>query len=857
MRTLGFRWAVAAAAAIASWLVFQASPGAQPPDTPVLRVIVVPSAEFAQQLHDRVRNGEDFAAVARAESNDPSASYGGLLGAVDIATLRPELRSALSGVGPGQLTTIVRIPTGFAFFGVERNDATRTAAPNQVDISGLAATGSVKYVLDVGGLPEAEAVLREYRKAPDWNQNPRAICVARRESLNSARQPFEEFFSAKLEAVRNSRPPYEVMNAHLGLAQLLAYDGDMVRAMPEYEAAYRLARSAVPTAQAAMEETLGAAYLHKAEMDNGVYRAPGDFCLIPTSPARAFPKPQDAERAIEHFLHYLELKPEELEVRWLLNLASMVTGKYPGGVPARHLIPPSAFASAEDVGRFKDVAPQAGLDVFATAGGVIVDDLAGTGRFDVVTSNFDSCGPLHYFGNNGDGTFTERTPAAGFADQLGGLNTVQTDYNNDGCKDILVLRGGWETAQRNSLLRNNCNGTFTDVTAEAGLALPATSTQTAAWTDINNDGLLDLLVGNEDSRTQLFLNKGGARFEDISRAAGVDRLSYAKGVGAADYDNDGFQDLYVSNFDGNNFLYHNNHNNTFTETTATAGVPGSGRGFGTWFFDYDNDSWVDLFATSYFMSVDETARTYLGLPHNATSLKLYRNLGNGTFKDVTREVGLDKVYMPMGANFGDIDNDGFLDIYLGMGTPSFASLAPHVLLRNKEGKSFVDVTASSGTGELHKGHGVAFVDLDNDGDEDIVAEVGGATPSDSHVMRLFENPGHGNDWIAVRLMGVKSNRAAIGARIKVTVENEGRGTRTIHRTVGSGGSFGASPLEQHIGLGKSARIQDLEIWWPSSNTRQHFSGIDKNHVIEIAEFASEFKKIDRRQVRLGGSKRTE
>ena len=116
------------------------------------------------------------------------------------------------------------------------------------------------------------------------------------------------------------------------------------------------------------------------------------------------------------------------------------------------------------MGRFVDVAPQAGLNVFASAGGVIVDDLSGDGRFDVVTSNFYSCGPLHYFGNNGDGTFAERTAAAGLSNQVGGLNIVQTDYNNDGCKDILVLRGGWEVAQRNSLLQNNCNGTFTDVT---------------------------------------------------------------------------------------------------------------------------------------------------------------------------------------------------------------------------------------------------------------------------------------------------------------------------------------------------------------------------------------------------------
>ena len=148
-------------------------------------------------------------------------------------------------------------------------------------------------------------------------------------------------------------------------------------------------------------------------------------------------------------------------------------------------------------------------------------------------------------------------------------------------------------------------------------------------------------------------------------------------------------------------------------------------------------------------------------------------MGNGTFRDVTEEVGLDKVFMPMGANFGDIDNDGFLDIFLGTGTPSYVSLVPSVLFRNHDGKYFVDVTTSSGTGELHKGHGVAFADFQNNGQEEIVDDVGGATPGDSHALRVFENPGHGNDWISLKLVGVKTNRAAIGARIKVTVENEG------------------------------------------------------------------------------------
>ena len=233
-------------------------------------------------------------------------------------------------------------------------------------------------------------------------------------------------------------------------------------------------------------------------------------------------------------------------------------------------------------------------------------------------------------------------------------------------------------------------------------------------------------------------------------------------------------------------------------------------------------------------------------------MKLYKNLGDGTFRDVTVDVGLDKVFMPMGANFGDIDNDGFLDIHLGTGNPSYASLLPNVLLRNREGKSFVDVTASSGTGELHKGHGIAFADLDNDGDEEIIAEIGGATPGDSHPLRLFENPGHGNDWINLRLVGVKTNRAAIGARITLTVENEGRGLRTIHRSVGSGGSFGASPLEQHIGLGKSARIVEVEIWWQASNTRTRVTGIATNQSVGMTELPRSYTSIDRTPHPLGG-----
>ena len=833
------------------------SAGNTPRELP-LRIIIVSSAPEAQRILQRLNQGEDFAVLAKEKSTDSTSDAGGYMGKLDPSSLRPELRNALNGLAPGQISPIVQIPSGYAILKVVTAASISQAESATRDrLAAVSATGSIRYTPNVSGIGEAESALFRFSKPPGWGQDLHQVCESRKQTLANATKKMEDLLSPANASELAKQSPLDVTQEYYALGELYAYPGKMDQAIEQYLKGYELATADAPRVASQFEQELGVAYLHKAEMDNEVYGDnPGDRCFLPLPSSLAYRKPEASQKAIEFLQKYLAAVPDDPVTKWLLNYAYMTLGTYPDAVPQKYLIPPSVFASQESAPHFVDVAAKAGLNRVSMAGGIIVDDFENNGLLDVVTSSFDMCEHMHYFHNNGDGTFTDRSEQAGLMEQLGGLNMIQADYNNDGCLDILVLRGGWEVPMRKSLLRGDCKGGFTDVTREAGLAEPATATQTAVWADINNDGWLDLYVGGEDGKPQLFLNQGDGTFVDIAHSAGVDKVAFTKAVVSADYDNDGFPDFYVSNFAGDNFLYHNNHNNTFTDVAKQAGVLGPWQSFPTWFFDYDNDGWPDLLVNSYFVAPEESVRTFLGLPHNALSMKLYRNLGNGTFKDVTVETGLDKVLMPMGANFGDIDNDGFLDIYLGNGNPNYASLIPHVMLRNHDGKYFADVTAASGTGDLHKGHAVAFADIERDGYEDILTMIGGAVPGDAHVFRFFQNPGNGNDWINLKLVGAKTNRAAIGARIKLTVENQGPGQnktqRSIYRTVGSGGSFGASPLEQHIGLGKSARIINIEVWWPTSNTRQNFANVQKDQFLEIKEFAGNYTRLDRKPFRIGG-----
>jgi hypothetical protein len=597
------------------------------------------------------------------------------------------------------------------------------------------------------------------------------------------------------------------------------------------------------------------ACLRLGEQENCLVTPPAEACLFPLMPRAYHQFPRGSRGAIALFGEHLREFPEDLSVRWLLNLAHMTLGQYPAGVPARLLIPPETFDSEYDLPRFPNVSGALGIDIDDLAGGTIIDDFDNDGRYDLVVSAWDEQGQLRFFHPGKDGTFIERTSEAGLVGEVGALNIQQTDYNNDGWLDLWMLRGGWlGTAGRmpNSLLRNNGDGTFTDVTEEAGL-LSYHPTQTSRWFDYDGDGWLDLFIGNESMDPndpdwcELYHNNRDGTFRECAEESGIRVARFVKGVACADYDNDGRPDLFLSVRNGLNILLHNDglagesaSGHTvwrFTDVTERSGLADDPvSGFGTLFFDYDNDGWEDLVVFGYHLpnGVGDVAADYLGRPNPGAKTRLYRNNGDGTFANVTRHLNLDRVCHTMGHNYGDLDNDGWLDLYCATGDPDLRLLIPNRMFRNDAGRRFQEVTTATGTGHLQKGHGVSFADLDDDGDQDVYVALGGAFAGDSARNALFLNPISSPRWLKLRLVGVQANRPAIGARLCVTVRTPA-GTREIHRTVSGGGSFGSNPLRQEIGLGNAIAIEGVTIRWPGSGTLEKVTRLELDHAYEIRE----------------------
>jgi hypothetical protein len=683
---------------------------------------------------------------------------------------------------------------------------------------------------------------------------------------------------AYFDSLLQIAPPHEKNKYVLQKAVNLLYGGQTTQSIDLLESLLKTKRKSrfVDGLEAyeedGLEELLALAYLRLGEQENCILNHSAASCIVPIRPEGFHQAKGGSEKAISLYTQILSGNSYDYSSQWLINVAYMTLGQYPQEVPEHLLIPEKAFRSDHPLPTFTDIAPALKIDDNRLAGGAITDDFNNDGFIDLMLTSWAASHPMKYYENQGDGTFTDKTTQSGLTGITGGLNMIQADYNNDGYTDVFVLRGAWLEklgVHPNSLLKNNGNGTFTDVTHKSGL-LSLHPTQTAVWADFNLDGWIDLFIGNESSGTdnvhpcELYINQKNGTFLEAAIRAGValsyagKALYYVKGVTAGDFNNDGWPDIYISALDdrNRNTLFQNNGPDSqgipaFTDVSLQAGLGENISSFPTWFWDYNNDGWQDIFVAGFRRSnrwetiTKDVAAEYLGLAHQAETARLYHNNGDGTFSDVSEKRGLKKITYAMGANFGDLDNDGFPDMYLATGEVNFASIIPNRAFKNEGGSIFKDVTTAGGFGHLQKGHAVCFADLDNDGDQDIYVVMGGAYEGDGFQNVLFHNPGNTHTWITLQLQGKEANRSAIGARIKILAKDIEGESREFYSVVNSGGSFGASSLQQEIGLGTSTTIEKIEITWPDKACSVSvYENIELNKKYSITQGAAKPKLVN-------------
>ncbi len=684
------------------------------------------------------------------------------------------------------------------------------------------------------------------RAQPDLS-TPREEFLAVCNELRASSEGYFGEAPAAEHARRLTEPftaPDEEARTRLEYGRELLELGRPLEAIAQFEQALGQAAALEPSDAAWLVKNLALAHLRASEDLNCLQHHNAASCILPIRDEGVHERPEHAQIAVRALLQLLKGDPGDAENAWLLNVAAMVGGVYPEAVPPGLRAPSERLGSVVGENEWRDRAHELGVAAVDLAGGAVMDDFDGDSRLDLISTSSHPCGPIQAFRNDGKGGFEDVAEAWGLAEQLGGLNLVHADYDNDGRLDLLILRGAWLGANgkiRNSLLRNEASPgglRFVDTTRAAGVAEPAAPTQTAAWADFDGDGDLDLYLGNETEPavpipSQLFANDGDGTFTEVTERAGVGNGRFTKGVAWGDYDDDGDPDLYLSNI-GANRLYRNDGDGRFSDVAEELGVTEPiGRSFASWFFDPDNDGDLDLFVADYSAEVEAVAAYYLGQDVAAGQPRLYRNDG-GRFVESSRDLGLTMPALVMGANFGDLDNDGFEDLYLGTGDPEFETLFPNLVLRNEAGARFVERTDAFRLGHLQKGHGIAFGDVDNDGDQDLFHQLGGFYPGDSYANALFENPGGSQRWITLKLEGRRANRFAIGARIDLRVRS-GETVRRIARVVGSGSSFGGSSLQAEIGLGDADAIEELRIQWPGSGTDQRWTELELNTVYRVVE----------------------
>ncbi len=490
--------------------------------------------------------------------------------------------------------------------------------------------------------------------------------------------------------------------------------------------------------------------------------------------------------------------------------------------------------------RYDDVAAKIGLDKTAGGRGTAIFDYDNDGKMDFLISAVS--GGLSLYHNNGDGTFSDVSIGSGLENFVNSWGISIGDYNNDGFPDVFVTRLGFFWGDP-ALFRNNGDGTFTNVTKEAGINL-WTPGFMSAWVDYDNDGLLDLFVpGNlgglfhRDRPDCLYRNNGDGTFTEVAEKAGIPKDFPTIGACWGDYDNDGFPDLFRSSSFGRASLMHNNGNGTFTDVSREAGIDDPGLGFVTFFCDYDDDGWLDIvqFLWCPYDDMISSLRHGKG-PDGGTPLRVFHNNRNGTFTNVSRDIGITESWGTMSGNGADLNNDGYMDLVLGNGGPQMDRTEPVVILENSKGY-FRNVTFTAGLPAAGKSHGANIGDLFSDGRMHIISASGGMYPGDLLTTSVWQPRTLPGNYLNVRLVGTKSNRDAIGARVKLSV-----GGRDQHKLVSGGTCFGSMSFEQHFGLGKGIEPDSLEIRWPSG-LRQTFAKPPTNATIRIVEGEGEWTMV--------------
>jgi FG-GAP-like repeat/ASPIC and UnbV/Secretion system C-terminal sorting domain/FG-GAP repeat len=480
---------------------------------------------------------------------------------------------------------------------------------------------------------------------------------------------------------------------------------------------------------------------------------------------------------------------------------------------------------------FTNISSQSGINavyrdsVYIPGGGVAFGDYNNDGYPDMVIASYNR---FKVYKNNGDGTFTNATASSGI--NFTGLSlksAVFGDYNNDGWRDIYLT--SWYS--QNRLYKNNGDGSFTDVTAVAGVGVPFTYQSTcAAWGDYNKDGLLDLYVGNYgniegmgDQPNILFKNNGNGTFTDVTSLAGVADSIGKKPLGITifDYDLDGWQDIYINmDKEQRSTMFHNNGNGTFTDVSVASGTNCHLDAMGTSIADYNHDGLLDIYVSN-------------GPPGNI----LYKNNGNGTFTDVTLQTGTSVNKECWGNNFIDYNNDGWLDIFA---TAAHGIDRCDVLLRNNGGVNFTNLGFNIGVKDSAFSFGTAKADINNDGYPDFCVTV---TDSNAH---FYKNSGGTNNWIKLKCRGVISNRDAIGTI--VTAYYNG----VLNRQVILGGNSYLSEDDVVLifGLGTASAADSLTIKWTNGmveratnlNANALYHAVEGSGIIGIKPISTEIPK---------------